>query len=225
MGRSLAGLVVIFDLDGTLIDTAADLAAAMNHVLSQNQREPIPVADVRHLVGSGAKAMIRRGFGLSPDDVIEASLMDRYVDHFLDHYLSNIAEHSRPFPGVIEAMGALAHEGARFAICTNKREAPAKLLIGSLGLDPFFEAIIGADTTFAAKPNPAMVSFCLEKTGARSAIFVGDSDTDIKTAQAANLPCLFHNSGYGPATLSGNCRYVFDDYERFADLVRTAAQL
>ena len=141
MRSSLVGVAVIFDFDGTLIDTAADLAASMNFVLQRAGREPAPLDRVRHLVGHGARAMLERGFreygGSAPID------LDPHVALFLDHYLQHIADQSRPFPGAIETLDRLKAEGAVIAVCTNKREAWARALFDALGLSSRFAAMIG----------------------------------------------------------------------------------
>ena len=221
MRAEFDGVVVIFDLDGTLVDTAADLAAAMNHALAAAGRKAVPPGEVRHLVGHGAKAMLRHGFeatGAIPD---EAGL-DAALKTFLDYYLAHIADLSRPFPGAVEALGELARNGATLAVCTNKREAPARLLIETLGLDALFKTIVGMDTTAAAKPDPLPVNQCLEESGASRGVFVGDSDTDVKAAAAASMPCLFAEFGYGPSTLADRAFARFSAYEALPDLVREA---
>lgn len=221
MRDNLKGVAVIFDLDGTLIDTAGDLAAAMNHVLLREGLEPIPLAEVRHLVGHGARAMLRRGFeahGRQPDD----DAMDRHLQLFLDHYYANIAEHSRPFPDAIEAIGRLKEDGAKVAICTNKREEPSRLLLQALRIESLFEAVVGMDTTDKAKPDPKPVRRCLELAGAREGVFIGDSDIDIKAAEAAGLPCLVASFGYGPRLLMGEAYASFDEYRSLPALVYDA---
>lgn len=221
MQPDLAGAAIIFDLDGTVIDTAGDLAAAMNHVLVAAGHAPIPLARVRHLVGHGARAMLTQGLaetGAAP----LAGEMDRHIEAFLDYYLAHIADHSRPFPGALAAIAELRKAGAKCAICTNKREAPSVLLMKTLGVAELFETIVGADTAGAPKPDPAPVRRCLEVTGAKRAVFVGDSDTDIRAAKAAGLPCLVAEFGYGPTTLITEAAARFGDYRALPALVRGA---
>jgi phosphoglycolate phosphatase len=221
MRPDLAGTAVIFDLDGTLIDTAGDLGEAMNHALGAAGLAPVPTIRVRHLVGHGARAMLTQGFaerGAAPS----AADMDRHVAVFLDHYLAHIADHSRPFPGAAETIGQLRRAGARIAICTNKREAPSRLLIDALGLSALFDAIVGMDTAAAPKPDPAPVRLCLDRTRATRGVFVGDSDTDVKAATAAGLPCLVASFGYGPLTLAAEAFAAFSDYRQLPTLIREA---
>lgn len=223
MRTPLGDVAVIFDLDGTLIDTAADLAASMNHVLERAGRTPVPLDRVRHLVGHGARAMLERGFrengGAAPVD------LGPHVALFLEHYLAHIADQSRPFPGALEALDALGADGAAIAICTNKREAWARALLEALGLSARFAAVVGADTTAAAKPNPRPVFAALAGTRRAKGVFVGDSDTDIRAAKAAGMPCIAALFGYGPLDLSGEAFGVFSAYADAPELIRRAAIL
>ncbi|MEL7487476.1 MAG: HAD-IA family hydrolase [Pseudomonadota bacterium] len=210
----------IFDLDGTLVDTADDLAAALNFVLEDAGRAPLPLASVRGLVGAGARALVERGFEDEPAS--DDALTKARVDQLVDYYAANIAVRSKPFPGVMEAIDELAAQGARFAICTNKREALATSLVSALGLDRIFTVVIGADTLPTRKPDPAPVLACLDRLGVPRGVFFGDSDTDIKAAQAARTPCLAFNGGYGPLSLRDNAFAVFSDYEKAPQLVAAA---
>lgn len=223
MQGALGGHAVLFDLDGTLIDTAADLAASMNHVLARAGRAPVPLDRVRHLVGHGGRAMLARGFGEN-GGAVPADL-DPYLALFLDHYLEHIADQSRPFPGAIETLDALDAEGAAIAVCTNKREAWARALFDALGLSHRFAAVIGADSAGAAKPDPRPVLAALAGAGRARGVFVGDSDTDIRAATAAGMPCVAALFGYGPLDLAGEAFAVFSSFEEAPALIRRAAAL
>ena len=179
MSQFLHDVGVIFDLDGTLIDTAGDLAASMNHVLAASDFAEISPSAVRHLVGFGARAMLVRGFELRGVVDLDRHMMDGHVAMFLDHYLENLAVTSRPFDGVMAAIDEMRSDGARVAICTNKREKSASMLIKALGMENIFEGIIGGDTVGVAKPDPAPVRASMELLKAKRYVFVGDSDTDI----------------------------------------------
>ncbi len=223
MRRYLVGVAVIFDLDGTLIDTAGDLAASMNFVLQQAGHAPVPLDRVRHLVGHGARAMLDRGFrengGAAPLD------LDPHVALFLEHYLAHIADQSRPFPGAIETLDRLHGDGAAIAVCTNKREAWARALFDALGLTPRFAAIVGADTVGVAKPDARPVIAALQQSGATRGVFVGDSDTDIRAARAAGMPCLAALFGYGPLELANEADALFSAYEEVPALIRRLSAL
>lgn len=222
MTDPLAGAAVIFDLDGTLIDTAGDLAASMNHVLRTNGLTALPPAEVRHLVGHGARAMLVAGFDAAGAPPPSEAEMNAHVEAFLEHYLAHIADLSRPFPGATAALDRLRARGATLAICTNKREGPARMLMTALGLADRFVAIVGGDTAGAAKPDPAPVRLCLERAGTARAVFVGDSDTDIRAAAATGLPCLLATFGYGPASLADHASAAFDNFDEL-DLCAASA--
>ena len=213
MREDLEGSAVLFDLDGTLVDTAADLTAAMNYALSQSGIEPLRVDQVRHLVGHGSRAMLVQGFELSTGMAADQGTLDVAQAIFLDHYMNNIAIHSAPFDGVLALIEALRDRGVKMGICTNKPEAMARLLVESLNIDTLFESIVGGETAGVAKPDPAPVKLCLKQTGASRAIFVGDSDTDIRAAQATGLPCLLVEFGYGPTTLQIQANAIIRDYK------------
>lgn len=222
MAEDLKGAALLFDLDGTLVDTVDDLAAAMNHALGEAGLAEVPVGEVRHLVGHGARRMLVRGYQLSAGREAEAEELDLALARFLDHYQENIAVHSRPFDHSIEMIEGFLARGARAAICTNKREVMARLLMETLGLSQMFDAIVGADTTSAAKPDPAPVRLCLQKTAAERAVFIGDSDTDIRAAKAADLSCFLADFGYGPTTLAAEATARFSSYRDASRLIDAA---
>jgi len=217
--QDLKGAAVIFDLDGTLIDTADDLAASMNHALGEAGLPPVAHSAVRHLVGHGARAMLMRGIEAGAGRAASDGELEQGLKNFLDHYGANIADHSRPFDGVIEMIEGFRQRGAGIAICTNKREALSRQLIDRLGISALFDTIVGADTCSAAKPDPAPVLLCIERTRAERLIFIGDSDTDIRAAGAAQLPCLIAEFGYGPLTLRDQAAGSFKAYGEAAAMI------
>ena len=223
MSDALSDCLVIFDLDGTLIDTADDLAAAMNHALVAASQSEVAPDKVRGLVGHGARAMLREGFALNGCKDVPDVEMDAHLALFLDYYTSNIAVHSRAFAGVDAVLEMLIACGAKPAICTNKREAPARQLISELNLDDIFDVIVGGDTMGAPKPDPAPVRRCFELAGLSRGIFIGDSDTDVKAAKSCDLPCLLHVGGYGPFELAGSAFGSFDSYKDAPQLFAAAA--
>lgn len=221
MAADLRGGALIFDLDGTLVDTVEDLAASMNHALAAAGLASVQPAQVRHLVGHGARRMLMRGFEVSAGRPAETGELDAAMTHFLYYYERNIAVHSRPFDHAIEMIEGVRARGGRAAICTNKREALARHLIETLGFTSLFDAIVGGDTAAAAKPDPAPVRLCLQKTAAERAVFLGDSDTDIRAADAAGLPCFVADFGYGPVTLADRAT-LFSSYREAAPLIESA---
>ena len=186
--------VVAFDLDGTLADTGPDLTAALNHVLERFGRPAIPAAEVRSLVGHGARALLRKGFaatGGATEEMVEAGF-----PHFMDFYGANICNGTVPYSGVEAAMDAITAKGAAIAICTNKPERLALQLIDALGWRGRFTSIVGGDTLPVRKPDPAPLYRAIAEAGGGRAAFVGDSITDADTARAARIPLVAVSFGF-----------------------------
>jgi phosphoglycolate phosphatase len=190
---------LIFDLDGTLVDTAPDLLNAANAVLAARGRPAIDPATLHHMVGFGAKSLITQAFAATggepcPDD------MPALVELFLDHYGAHLADHSRPFDGVAETLDGLKQKGAILGVLTNKPHAMAGPLLDSLGLAPFFTAIYGAGFKSYVKPDPRIFHDVVEASGGAMdhAVMIGDSVTDLHTARAARVPCILMSYGYTP---------------------------
>jgi len=189
--------LVVFDLDGTLIDTAPDLIDTLNAVLAREDLPPVPYETARNAIGGGARSMVERALQAEGRPVTVAEL-DRLVAHFLEHYGAHIADRSRPFPHMEAALDALAGHGYRLAVCTNKLEKLSVKLLDALGLSSRFAAICGQDTFGVQKPNPAILHRTIERAGGSSqcAIMVGDSATDIETARTAEIPVIAVDFGY-----------------------------
>jgi phosphoglycolate phosphatase len=209
---------IVYDLDGTLADTAGDLMGALNFVLGREGLAALPVENARSMLGAGARVLIQRGFAANsrqlPPEKLEALFGD-----FLAHYNAHIAVHTRLYPGVLAALDAFAAAGWRQAICTNKVEASAKLLIERLGVADRFAFICGQDTFGVGKPDPKPLIGTVEAAGGAvaQAIMVGDSATDIKTARAAGMPVICVDFGYTdvPVTELGPDRVIshFDELQ------------
>lgn len=197
MPRSNKPVLHVFDLDGTLADTAGDLMASLDYVLIREGYAATPLENARALLGAGARALILRGLaaqGISiPDEKVE-----EMFQLFLTHYESRIADDSRLYPGVIEALDALAARGDIFAVCTNKIERPAKLLLEKLGVAGRFAFICGQDTFGVAKPDPLPLLRTIQEAGGEitRTLMIGDSKTDIATARAAGIPVIAVDFGY-----------------------------
>ena len=189
--------LVVFDLDGTLVDTAPDLVATLNVIFAREGVPPVDYDAARNMVGGGARAMIERGLA-ADGRKLAATEIDRLVGDFIAHYAAHIADRSRPFPGLEAALDDLAARGCRFAVCTNKLEWLSVRLLDALSLSQRFVAICGADTFGMSKPNPEL----LRRTIARAdghpdrAVMVGDSISDIATARAAGVPVVAVDYGY-----------------------------
>lgn len=193
----LAGAAVVFDLDGTLVDTAPDLVGTLNALLGQEGLEPLPLSDARPMIGRGARAMIERGFTAAGQTLDEARLSDLF-ERFIGHYREHIADASAPFPGVVEALDRLAGAGARLAVCTNKRTDLSVLLLQRLALADRFAAVIGADAAPAAKPDPRHLLAAVEAAGGTPSrmVMVGDSASDAGAARAAGAGLVLVSFGY-----------------------------
>jgi phosphoglycolate phosphatase len=194
---------IVYDLDGTLADTAEDLVATLNWLLARDGLKPLKVENAGSLVGAGARPLIARGFAaagksLDPDE-LEALFAD-----YLKHYNAHIVDRTRLYPGVEEALATLARAGWVQAVCTNKIEGSARLLIERLGVAKRFAFICGQDTFGVGKPDPAPLIKTIAASGGASnrAIMVGDSATDIKTARAAGLPVIAVDFGYSDAPVA-----------------------
>jgi len=188
---------IVFDLDGTLVDTAPDLINALNHVLDGEGLPPIPLAAARNMIGAGARRLIERGLEadgreVGPDDIA------RMTSAFIDHYAAHIAELSKPFEGLEDALDRMAARGHRFAVCTNKLEWLSKRLLDELSLSHRFAAICGADTFGVAKPDPAILRQTVALAGGQlaSTIMVGDAGTDVGVARRAGIPVIGVAFGY-----------------------------
>ncbi len=212
---------IVFDLDGTLADTAPDLTAALNHALGVMGRPPVPAEDVRHMVGHGAKAMLRKGLAATGE--VSEALVDEGFPIFLAHYEAHIADLTRPFPGVERALDALAADGIRLAICTNKLEGLTHLFLDAIGWTGRFAAIVGGDTLPVRKPDPAPLLEAIARAGGGPAAFVGDSITDTDTAKAAGVPCVALSFGFAdrPAGELGADRVI----DHWDELIRTLGEM
>jgi phosphoglycolate phosphatase len=186
--------VVAFDLDGTLADTAPDLAAALNHALERLGRAGVDPASVRDLVGHGARALLRKGLAISGE--AHEALVEEGFRHFIDYYTANICNGTTCYPGLEPVLDTLHARGARAAICTNKPEQLTHALLEALGWTGRFDAVVGGDTLAVRKPDPAPLHEAIARAGGGRAVFVGDSTTDADTAKAANLPFVAVSFGF-----------------------------
>ncbi|MBI3436214.1 MAG: phosphoglycolate phosphatase [Proteobacteria bacterium] len=193
----IAPATIAFDLDGTLVDTAPDLVAALNAVLLREGLAPVAYDKARPMIGGGARMLIERGFaaqGRTP----QAPAIDRLYADFVAHYAEHIADLSLPFPGLEPALDALGRAGHRLVVCTNKLEWLSVRLLDALGLRSRFAAVCGQDTFGSPKPDPQMLRKTIAAGGGAvaRAVMVGDSITDIATARAAGIPVIAVDFGY-----------------------------
>lgn len=189
--------LLVLDLDGTLADTSRDLLPVLNRVTAKVGLPAIAMKDVGQVVGHGAKAMISRAFAFHGREA-DAGLIDTLFDDFLVDYEANIAAHTVLYDGVTQALDRFAANGWKLAICTNKLEHLARMLVEELGQSYRFAAITGGDTFDFRKPDPRHLIETVAMAGGSpaKAVMVGDSVTDIKTAQAAEIPVIAVDFGY-----------------------------
>ncbi|WP_346897944.1 phosphoglycolate phosphatase [uncultured Roseibium sp.] len=216
--------VLVFDLDGTLVSSMEDLAATLNVVLTAAGHEAVPPENFRSIVGHGAKYMLQRGLetnGVAWDE----DMIEPLFRQFLEIYEKNLAVHTRPFPGVIDALEQFRAEGWRLAVCTNKMERLTLPLLDQLDMTRHFDAIVGGDTFKLAKPQAEPVLGAIERAGGQKtgSVMIGDSATDINAARAAGIPVVAVDFGYTqiPVTELGPDRVI----SHFNELHEAIAEL
>jgi len=188
---------IVFDLDGTLVDTAPDLIGALNFVLAREGLPALPLAKARNMIGAGARKLIERGFE-AEGRTADATEITRLTADFIAYYADHIADASRPFEGLEGALDELSGRGYRLAVCTNKLEWLSKRLLDRLGLSARFAAICGADTFGVAKPDPAILRQTVARANGEltSTIMIGDAGPDVGVARRAGVPVIGVAFGY-----------------------------
>lgn len=221
MSDCFKGAGIVFDLDGTLVDTAPDLVRALNLVIAADGLAPIAVEDVRNMVGRGARVLIERAYAIQGVRLPQQAV-DPHVARFIEVYREGIADLSRPFDGCVEILGELQARGSRLSVCTNKPSDLADLLIERLGMAGCFERVIGPERTQAKKPDAAHFLSAVGDAGPKYAM-VGDSEPDVTCAKAAGVPVIVMTHGYSeiPAGALGADRLL----DHFTDLPEALAAL
>lgn len=197
MSLDLEGFTVVFDLDGTLVDTAPDLVAATNHALADLGLAPVPASSLRPFISHGARRMIIEGLNRTGTTLDDPGI-DALLSLFLTYYEANIANSSQLFEGAEDLLSDLQTAGARLAICTNKRERLSRLLLDALGVSPRLHAVAGRDTFAVSKPHPDHLRGAVALAGGdmAHAVMVGDTIVDMDTAAAAGIPAVLVSFGY-----------------------------
>jgi phosphoglycolate phosphatase len=213
---------LIFDLDGTLVDTAPDLLGATNAVMASQGLPLIPPQTLRHMVGFGARSLIEQAME-AVGRVVTPEALPALVDIFMAHYRAHIADHSVLFPGVRETLTALKAAGARLAVLTNKPQELADLLLPAIDLRAPFAEVYGAGRMSYVKPDARIFHDVVHDIGGTDggAVMIGDSITDLKTAQAAGVPCILFSYGYTPIPAKDlGADIVLDDFAQLPDALK-----
>lgn len=214
--------LLVFDLDGTLIDTVPDLSNALNEVLREYGYAPFPLREVQAMVGDGLHALLARGFAARGADAGETAIA---LPRFLSLYEANAANLSRPYPGVTETLVALRRRGYRTAVCSNKAQRATLAVLRGLALLPLFDGIAGGDRFAVRKPDPGHLLGLISELGGRPerAAMIGDNENDAAAAHAAGVPLVLMRYGYArsdPALLDPAALV-----DRFADLPQVLERL
>ncbi len=183
---------IVFDLDGTLIDSAPDIHGIANDILQSEGKAPITLAEARDFIGNGSDVFVTR---MRNARELSKADHDRLHESFLDRYLDAVSL-TTPYPGVVEALGTLQSQGHHLGICTNKPIRPCMAVLKHLELDKFFLTVKGGDSLPVHKPDPAPLNAAFEALPLGAEIFVGDSDVDAETGQRAFVPFLLYTEGY-----------------------------
>ncbi len=211
--------VLLCDLDGTLVDSLPDLADALSDLLTRNGRRAVSEAEVRVMVGDGVAVLVQRGFAATGEVPAPEDLAARIAD-YIAVYETRMTARTQPYPGVLEALGAVRAAGWRLGVCTNKPEHASQAIVNALGMGDLIEAVAGGDTFAVKKPDPGHILRLLEAMGARPsrAVMLGDSGNDVRAARAAGLPSIAVSHGYGaiPAQDLGADR-VIDHFDELPD--------
>ena len=209
-----------FDLDGTLADTLADLAAAANAVRRAFGLAELPLERVRGYIGNGIRILIHRVLSDDPDGRVSDEELERGYEVFIDHYGEHLCVATRLYPGVADTLAQLHQRGAKLAVITNKNEALAMLLLADLGIDPYFAVVYGGDTFPRKKPDPLPLAMALEalKLSPAEVLMVGDSANDLGAARAAGLKVAYYKPGFGGAALASQADYALDDFSQLLAL-------
>jgi len=218
MKRPLRALV--FDFDGTLVETIGDLHAGLNRTLADAGRGEVNLGDARRMVGDGSRNLVARAFAATGPALEEAEL-DRHLERFLEYYSSDISRLSHPYPGVVETLAELQERGLALGICTNKPERMARLLLEALDLDGVFGAIIGGDTLPQKKPDPTPLLTVLEMLGAapEEALMVGDATQDQEAARRAGTAVVLVSFGYSRVPVAElDAEAVIDEFPELLEI-------
>ena len=216
---------LVYDLDGTLVDSAPDLHLALNHTLASIGLGPVKLDDIRNMIGDGAKALIRKGLTQHQRRMDDAQIDTQLWPLFIDYYSQNAYRLSQTFAGVDACLRHFQAGGYTQVICTNKAQSLAEIVIRGLNIEPYFAALSGGDTYTYRKPDGRHLLTLLEHAGrtAKKAIMIGDSETDEMAARNAGLPFVFVSFGYGKLSKEGISDTIIVDH--WSDMPRAIARI
>lgn len=221
--QSLAHVNVLFDLDGTFIDTAGDLTAALNYTIESEEIPPFDVETAKFFVGKGIAVMLERAFA-KVNRQLDPDKKKVLFDKLLNHYLSNIAVHSRPFPGAVEVAEALRAKGAKVGICTNKLMGPTLLLLDALELRSLFDVVTGGDSFEVKKPDPRHLINTYAMMGSSQVqVMVGDTVNDFAAAKGAKALAVGVRFGYGSKDDLSEADILIDSFAELHEIVNKTA--
>ena len=216
---------VIFDLDGTLIDSLADIHAALNEMLILRGMMALNIEVVKGFIGKGSADLVTRALAAQNLSTDKRSCSAALND-FIEIYSSASNNLTKVFEGAKEALGHIRKQDIRLGICTNKPIQPTKIVLNKFGLTSFFDSIVGGDQLVSRKPDPEMLFYTMRSLKVESCLFVGDSEIDCETALAAEQPFALFTKGYRKTSIESlNPKYYFEDYASLPSIVKTVFQL
>jgi phosphoglycolate phosphatase len=225
MNNPPSGSAVIFDLDGTLVDSAPDIAASVDYALTQIGRSAPSLAQVRNYIGNGADRLLHRSLTFDLDGIADDALFESANRHFLEHYRRNVCCRSAPYPGVIETLTTLTEHGYFLACVTNKPARFTDPLLEELGLDGFFSVTLSGDSLELKKPAPDQLLHVADRCAiaTHNCTMVGDTVTDILAAQNASMGVVCVSYGYGDIAdiVAHNPSAIIDSIDQIVNLVAT----
>jgi len=213
---------IVFDLDGTLVDSAPDIAAAANKMLAGEGLEPLDLPTIISFIGNGLPKLVER---VMRARAIAPSHFERLYDQMKEFYNASPADESKPMPGVPALLEKLKGDGHRLGICTNKPQEPARLMLALLGLESYFDSVVGGDALEVKKPHPAPLHLAFDRLGAGPRLYVGDSEIDAEVALAAAVRFAIYSQGYRKQAIDGLPHdFRFDHFRELGPIVDAISQ-
>jgi len=213
---------LVWDLDGTLVDSAPDLASALNTILDMRGFASLSLATVRGMIGNGVPKLVERGFnalGIRPDP----TQLDELVVIFMKEYVACATDQTRPYPQIVETLQQVREMNIPMGVCTNKPEAISRQILEGLGMSRFFGSVVGGDTTSARKPDALPLLTCLHQlaTEPQASLMIGDSAVDVNSARAAGVIVGLVPWGYRPTPVQElGADFILNDLGTLPDLIR-----